>query len=372
MLPIRGMPLGVIDSLLVYHDGESNLYGVAVDLRRRLVTGTPAPLLEGVAAAAIRVQDNSALSPSGSLVYVPDARGALHELVIVGRDGTETALSPIRRRFRSARYSPDGRRIAVTAIAETGLEVWIHDIASGTLQPFAREGGPDRPEWSPDGAHLLFRAATEGGSAVLRRRVDHPGETETIERNATFGTLTPDGRHLLFRRGESGPGSSNVWARPMAGDTTSFAIAVAEDHQYENPVPSPDGRWLAVASDVTGDWRIHVQPFPGPGPRHTVSEGGIRHAAWHPDGSRLYYLRGGEMIEARLTFAPAFSVERRVLFRIAGVAEPGFIRTWDIARDGSHFLFVRPVGGVQSVRPVVIHNWATLVREQFSPRQGPR
>jgi hypothetical protein len=40
------------------------------------------------------------------------------------------------------------------------------------------------------------------------------------------------------------------------------------------PAFSPDGRWLAYASDESGRFEVYVQRFPGPGEKMMVSTGG--------------------------------------------------------------------------------------------------
>ncbi len=61
---------------------------------------------------------------------------------------------------------------------------------------------------------------------------------------------------------------------------------------------SPDGEWLAYTSNQSGTWETYVTPYPGPGPRHQISNGGRSRApAWSPKGRELFYrttpVRGG-------------------------------------------------------------------------------
>ena len=53
---------------------------------------------------------------------------------------------------------------------------------------------------------------------------------------------------------------------------------------------SPDGRWLAYASDESGTWEIYVQTFPVPGRRRTISTDGGAQPRWRRDGRELFYL----------------------------------------------------------------------------------
>jgi eukaryotic-like serine/threonine-protein kinase len=53
---------------------------------------------------------------------------------------------------------------------------------------------------------------------------------------------------------------------------------------------SPDGRWLAYESAVSGRNEVYLQPFPGPGERIQVSRSGAAQARWRDDGRELYYV----------------------------------------------------------------------------------
>ena len=53
---------------------------------------------------------------------------------------------------------------------------------------------------------------------------------------------------------------------------------------------SPDGNWLAVMSDETGQMEIYVHQLSGSGGRWQVSAGGGVLPTWSHDGKSLYYL----------------------------------------------------------------------------------
>jgi len=50
---------------------------------------------------------------------------------------------------------------------------------------------------------------------------------------------------------------------------------------------SPDGRWLAYASNESGRSEVYVQAFPGPGPRYLISPAGATECFWSGDGRQL-------------------------------------------------------------------------------------
>ena len=71
---------------------------------------------------------------------------------------------------------------------------------------------------------------------------------------------------------------------------------------------SPDGHWLAYASNESGRTEVYVQPYPGPGPRQQVSTDGGTGPAWSRDGRELFYTTtqtvGGQATHTRMMAVP--------------------------------------------------------------------
>jgi dipeptidyl aminopeptidase/acylaminoacyl peptidase len=55
------------------------------------------------------------------------------------------------------------------------------------------------------------------------------------------------------------------------------------------PTFSPDGRWLAYASNEAGSWEIYVRSFPDKGEPVQVSRTGGRIPRWSRDGHELFF-----------------------------------------------------------------------------------
>jgi eukaryotic-like serine/threonine-protein kinase len=53
---------------------------------------------------------------------------------------------------------------------------------------------------------------------------------------------------------------------------------------------SPDGRWIACASDESGRKEVYVAPFPGPGGKWQISNAGGSTPRWRRDGKEIFYL----------------------------------------------------------------------------------
>jgi hypothetical protein len=115
---------------------------------------------------------------------------------------------------------------------------------------------------------------------------------------------------------------------------------------------SPDGRWLAYASDESGRPEIYVDAFPEPVSRARLSVGGGTEPRWGGEGE-LYFRRGTEIHAVRLRATggtpDAASSER--LFD-AGAD----VRSYDVTPDGLRFLINVPAAeAVSQPMTVVVH-----------------
>src|SRR5215472_11852120 len=61
---------------------------------------------------------------------------------------------------------------------------------------------------------------------------------------------------------------------------------------------SPDGKWVAYASNEAGPWQVYVSPFPSANSKWQVSTEGGEEPRWRRDGKELFYLSGGRKLMA--------------------------------------------------------------------------
>ena len=206
------------------------------------------------------------------------------------RDGREPALisdEPIQNP-RNLRLSPDGRRLALTRGGSGEGDLWVYPLDGRPPVPLTRQGGYSEPVWSPDGTRVVFRSNQE------RQLFWMPADGSALEPKPMSSHLTgmqpgswpPNGNELVA--GERGRG---IFAVPFDGEQEPRFVAEAED-LVGPPRLSPDGRWLAYSSTVTGQREIWVRPYPGPGPPARVTSDGGADPVWSRDGRELFYLEG--------------------------------------------------------------------------------
>ena len=122
--------------------------------------------------------------------------------------------------------------------------------------------------------------------------------------NGTVPTsFHPTGKFIAFA--ELDPKTSfDIKVLPIAEDgdgnwNTSAPITVAATPAVElEAMFSPDGRWIAYSSTVSGRPEIYVRPFPGPGGTWQVSTSGGTYPTWSRSGNELLYATLGQRVMA--------------------------------------------------------------------------
>ena len=131
------------------------------------------------------------------------------------------------------------------------------------------------------------------------------------------------------------------------------------------PRVSPDGRYLAFVSDLSGNDEVYVRSFPGPGPHLQVSSGGGSEPVWAPDGHGLFFRAGGKFMLASLSAgAPRTVIARRVLFEDRYVAST-LHQQYDVSRDGKALIVLEPADNSGEQLFVVV-GWLRELRAQMA------
>ena len=109
---------------------------------------------------------------------------------------------------------------------------------------------------------------------------------------------------------------------------------------------SPDGKWMAYASNETGRYEVWIEPFPRTGARYQVTRDGGSHPLWPPDGQSLYFDRDHQMFRLAVNTKDLSSIVEPTPLPIKGFAQAEYRRQFDLMPDGRQFLVLaadRPV-----------------------------
>ncbi|MEJ2187388.1 MAG: protein kinase, partial [Gemmatimonadota bacterium] len=361
--------LGYVDGTLVYVLPSGALMGVRFDLESGHATGNPVGLGPTVT-TTVQGTSVAALSPTGTLVYQPAAGEAA--LGWVDLHGRFTPLVSRPQAYAYPRLSPDGKRIAMSISAAGRSDIWLYDIASGTLTRITHSGTQnDRPEWSPDGRRVLYRSDRSGRPGIWWQPADQSAPATPLqvsdEHNVFEGVITPDGRSLVYQVDDGGATQADIMVRALAGDTTSHPVAATRFVETQARV-SPDGKWVAYVTDQSGAGQVVVQPFPGPGGQVQVSVSGGAEPVWSRDGKRIFYRDGRNLIAASVSTAGGFSVTGRTdLFADTYVFAQAPHAGYDVSPDGTRLMMIR---SAQTPEYDVVYGWLGELRARMRGAGG--
>jgi Tol biopolymer transport system component len=355
LLENASMARYVADSRLVLVRAGS-LAAVAFDSDRREVRGEPVTLSERAAGDRSSGISYWSVTPDGTLVYLAASVGVgERSLVLTDRKGEARPLPLPVHPYHFPRFSPDGKRLAVSIGSGRNLDddIWICDIAAGTLTRLTFGNTGVHPVWSPDGKRVAF-STSRNRQSVWSRNVDGSGKDEPLEPGGNQhipSSWAPDGRSLAVIRGFP---AADILLLPLGGKPEA-RLFQAEAY---GPVFSPDGRWIAYASAaVAGSTdQIVAQSASGSGGKFQLTSEGGGYPVWV--GREIFFVRRNRVYAMMVETQPAFrAAAARLLFEAPFDLSTGPLRNYDVSPDGKSFIFVRGVSEAPWRQFDVALNW---------------
>uniref|UniRef100_Q01UH4 Serine/threonine protein kinase n=1 Tax=Solibacter usitatus (strain Ellin6076) TaxID=234267 RepID=Q01UH4_SOLUE len=364
--PAAGMQYG---HLLFLREGT--LMALPLDARSFEPAGDPFPVAEHVGSRL--AMGFFSVSANGVLAYRNGAAASGSQLMWFDRQGIALgAVGPPGNYGSGPTLSPDGTRAAVDKIDAAGSrDIWVLDIARGVATRSTSDAAQDHgPAWSPDGTRLVFSSArgAAGTDGIYQRESSGTGKEEPLLQGHSLifpNGWSPDVRYLLYSVTGQKTGS-DLLLLPAAG--TPPVPYLEGPYNEKQGQFSPDGRWIAYASDETGSFEVYVQSFPAGAGKFLVSTAGGSQPRWSRDGKEIFYINAN----ARLT---AVAVKTAPRFETTGTPQPLFdpqippgaladsFFHYDVSADGKRFL-VSSIDRASSVpTPItVIVNWTELLK----------
>jgi serine/threonine-protein kinase len=344
---------------LLYGAGSAIL-AVPFDLKRLTITGEAEPVVSDVALSPSNGEPAFSVSATGTLAYVrASVVYAPTVPVWVTRDGREQALLSQPGRYGLPAISPDGRRVALTAIAKDGnRDVWAYEPARDILTRITTNDAADFGAlWTRDGRHLIY--SSERPIYDLFTRAASAGTPESalvVSRADKYvGSLSADGAKLLYT--VSGKAAEEIWSVGLDGRAAPAPVLQSR-FNLNHASASPAGGWLAYDSDESGGRpEVYLQSYPDLGrERHQVSTKGGTEPRWTRGGRELVYLAGDSVFAVSVNPTSGETGRPTALFGFPYHPE-GWSWTYDAAPDGSRFLMVKLPSGSVARRVEVVVNW---------------
>jgi len=283
-------------------------------------------------------------------------------LLLFDRSGKEIGAIGPPGNFYSPRFSSDGRRVAVdNSGIENNGDIWVYEVGrQGALRLTSDPADESVPVWSPHDKQLAFVTSASGRETVRAIDMARPGDSsallESDDGNVPLDWSKDGSRLLVNRTPVASGGQSDLWVLDI--ETGKAKPWLATGFNEDLATFSPDGRWVAFASNESGRIEVYVQPFSGPGARKQVSADGGSVPRWRADGREIFYVApDARLMSVRVDASSDFETSApEPLFstEIRGTAWGSY---FDVTADGQTFVVASLTGSASTQPMSVILGW---------------
>ncbi len=366
-----GAPKQILPDLskAVYADGnllfrrQGRLVAQPFDAATLTASGAAVPVTKETVINIPSMGTTVLFSVAGSRVLAYQAQ-ALDQLVWVDRTGKMKEKVGPPNEWDNFRLSPDENKIAMDISifqgGNSGRDVALFDLVRGTQERLTSDPEADLvPIFSPRGDRILFTSRRMGRFNPFITSA--PNQEKLV---VDLGMLngfpldwSPDEKYILWWM------DGDLWIVPASGSEKPYAYLHTRFDEHDG-VFSPDGHWIAYASNESGRTEVYLEAFPADAAkRYTVSSQGGTGPAWRRDGKELFFVAG----DGRLTAVPVTLNGADVQL---GRAEslfpmsPGnlFHRAYEVSKDGQQFLIATPAQPGGAAITVVL-NWQAALKK---------
>jgi Tol biopolymer transport system component len=338
---------------LYFSDDHQQLVSMAFDPLSGRLTGTATVLAPTVGYQPALYRAALTAGGEGTVIYNTGVGAAMSQLTWVDRSGKVLGTIGQAGLQANPALSPDGSRVALDIgdVKADNVDIWLQSTHAPGETRFTFDPSEDvNAVWSPDGSQIAYRSVPDTTHVMVKRADGTSPMRSVYAVTATAAAddmlptdWSPDSQQVLGTY----QGVDTMWLRLVAVADGRVTDLVKSSANFSNGQFSPDGRWLAYASDETGAWEIYVTSYPSLGGKWQVSRGGGTEPRWRKDMKELFYIApNGVLNAASVTTAQGFESGVPVpLFQVHGRAPASStdLFTYDVAKDGQRFLVNRYV-----------------------------
>jgi len=338
---------------LIFLEWHRGLVAIKFDASSGKLAGEKKLIAEGIGFQPSTYYAAFAAGYNGTVVYNPSAGATTSVLAWYDRDGKELSRLGEEGVIANPSLSPDNTYVAAdrSDIKASNVDIWIHDVKRGTASRFTFDPAEEvTPIWSPDGQKLVYRLVKVTTIVEMKNLKGTEAEKTifTSPPPAAFENIpnswSPDGAQILCTS-EDSDGSTYLGLVSASG--AGIKPFLKGNAHYSNAQFSPDGKWVAYASDESGDWEVYVTTYPQASGKWQVSRGGGTEPRWRGDGKEMFYLGPHEEltaveVNAGETFSAGTPVKLFTFQARAGISSTDLF-TYDGTKDGQRFIVNRYV-----------------------------
>jgi eukaryotic-like serine/threonine-protein kinase len=344
---------------------ESTLLAQRFDFKNYTLTGEAATVLNEIHNQPQVRRAVYAVSDSRFLVAQTGTTIALSQPVWFDRKGNKLGVVGKPGVYGNVSISPTRSVVAISRTdrnnANQNSEVWTYELRGGNEKRLTFDPSNNAvPIWSPDGSRLMF-ASSRGVSFDLYLKSADGAEAEKVvledSTSKLPGSWSRDGKYIVYTRGTD----LSYLTVPEMKDQLLLKASAA----FRNPQISPDGKWIAYASNETAKWQIYVTSFPEAHGKWQISINGGEQPRWRRDGKELFYLSSDyKMMAAPVTTGVNFNSDTPVPLFQTSPRQPislNDVFVYDVSEDG-RFLINTQLRPEDSVPMTVVVNWTAKLK----------
>ena len=377
MLAANSRPLPVGPQTLVFVRNW-DVYAQDFDPSTGAMRGEAREVLSDVGGAAPTSSASLAASPRGDLAY---ARRARQQFPLRWWSRSGQVLATVADDVNTPSLSPDERYVAMRRAVPGGpagtVDLFLVDASRGASQRVTFDAPPDSsPVWAPASDRIAYSSMREGLDDLWIKGTSPGAGIRVAQGPAIPSDWSPDGRLVAFHGTRTATGR---WGWQFDLGVVDVQSPHKVTHLSETPFQevqarfSPDGRYMAYASNESGAFEVYLQPYPPDGRRTVLSIGGGADPVWRGDGKELfYYAPDGYVMRVPMTWAPSpmpGKPERVFRLQLPALTLP-YRSRFAVSRDGQRFLALEELGA----DPIAIHvivNWLASAGRPWPASGGP-
>ncbi len=278
-----------------------------------------------------------AWSADGEDIFFVSPRGSNRANVwrLVATGGEPELMATGGRDITNLAASPDGKTFA---FVENTLQTDIWQWAAFQSPPsrfIASTYSEDYPQFSPDGARVVFRSNRSGRNEAWLADAHGKNLRQLTNSRYAVGSarFSPDGTHIVYE-GRADENSDIFVVAIEGGAARRLTTDAGRDFL---PEWSADGKWIYFNSNRTGAEQLWRTPADGSGTAEQITRHGALKPAPTPDGKWIYYSK--DFNSAGLWRVSASgSAETTDEQVVAELVEAGFRHAWTLTKTGIFFV----------------------------------
>jgi Tol biopolymer transport system component len=309
----------------------------------------------------------AAFSASRDAVLAQEAgEVSLSRLIWYNRNGKNISDSAPTDTYANLAISHDGKYIVTdkTDTTNENTDVFIYDAARASFRRLTFDPGIDAvPVWAPDGNQIAFTSSRGRNFGIYVKPADGSQPERQLALTSGVDALptdwSRDGKNLLYLV------PPDLWVYSFSEEKPhAFLKAPAS---LKNAQFSPDGKWVAYASNESGRWQVYVTSFPDGRGKWQVSTDGGEQPRWRGDGKEIFFLSSDAKLMA-VSVDTKNEFDSRSPTNLFQTNPPEQVATteqvvYDVSRDGQRFL-VNTKSDNGSAHPMsVILSWQNEMKK---------